>query len=150
MRWIACITNDSARSMLKISSIAVFSYRKKLEILRKIWVRWILNYLMIGLRNFACVKILFVWMMCSKKYFQSEWNRLFFRALPDKAMCLKGESCSGEKISIERITVMLYVHMEGDFETPLVNRHSLRLWCFKNIIVNDLGKTWMTQKLMKE
>lgn len=90
-----------------------------------------------------------------KNIFNLDETGLFFRALPNKTMCLKGENCSGGKISKERITVMLCVNMEGDFETPLVK--ALKPRCFKNIIVNDLGvtwkanrKAWMTQELMKE
>ncbi|CAI6373801.1 unnamed protein product [Macrosiphum euphorbiae] len=92
-----------------------------------------------------------------KNIFNLDETGLFFRALPNKTMCLKGENCSGGKISKERITVMLCVNMEDDFETPLVIGKALKPRCFKNIIVNDLGvtwkanrKAWMTQELMKE
>ncbi|CAI6361843.1 unnamed protein product [Macrosiphum euphorbiae] len=92
-----------------------------------------------------------------KNIFNLDETGLFFRALPNKTMCIKGENCSGGKISKERITVMLCVNMEGDFETPLVIEKALKPRCFKNIIVNDLGvtwkanrKAWMTQELMKE
>lgn len=57
----------------------------------------------------------------------------------------------------ERITVMLCVNVDDDFEIHLVIGKSLKPPCFKNIIVNDLGitrkanrMTWMTRELMKE
>ncbi|XP_008178777.1 tigger transposable element-derived protein 6-like [Acyrthosiphon pisum] len=76
-----------------------------------------------------------------KIFFNLDETGLFFHALPNKTMCLKGENCSGGKISKERVTVMLCVNMAGDFERPLVIGKALKPRCFKNII-NDLGVTW--------
>jgi len=40
-----------------------------------------------------------------KNIFNLDETGLFFRALPNRTMCLKSENCSGGKISKERITV---------------------------------------------
>jgi hypothetical protein len=45
---------------------------------------------------------------------------LFFRALPDNTLSVKGEDCKGGKKSKERITLSLCVNMEGDFKKPVV------------------------------
>ena len=45
---------------------------------------------------------------------------LFFRALPTKSLCLKGEKCSGGKLCKERLTVFLCGFMSGEVEKLLV------------------------------
>lgn len=87
------------------------------------------------------------------------WNLdetgLFFKALPDKTMCLRGEKCSGGKLAKERLTLMLCVNAVGDFEEPLIIGKSARPRCFKNLDLNSLAitwknntKAWMTQNIM--
>lgn len=87
------------------------------------------------------------------------WNLdetgLFFRALPDKTMCLRGEKCSGGKLAKERLTLMLCVNSVGDFEEPLIIGKAARPRCFKNVDMNSLQvtwrhntKAWMTQDIM--
>jgi len=61
--------------------------------------------------------ILLYYRLIRKNIFNLDETCLFFHALPDKTMCLIAENCSGGNISKERITVMLCVNMEGDFET---------------------------------
>jgi hypothetical protein len=81
---------------------------------------------------------------------------LFFRALPDKTLSVKGEDCKGGKKSKERITLSLCVNMEGDFEKPVVIGRAAKPRCFKNLKTENLPvtwyhnqKAWMTQKLFK-
>ena len=45
---------------------------------------------------------------------------LFFRALPNKSLCLKGKKCSGGKLSKERLTVFLCGFISSEMEKPLV------------------------------
>lgn len=72
-------------------------------------------------------------------------------------MCLKGESCSGGKMAKDRLTIMLCVNLDGEFETPLIIGKSARPRCFKRMNINDLKvdwnsnkKAWMTQDIMTE
>lgn len=91
----------------------------------------------------------------SKNIYNLDETGLFFRALPDKTMSLRGENCSGGKLSKERLTVMLCVNSIGDFEEPMIIGKAARPRCFKNIDVSSLGivwknnqKSWMTQEIM--
>ena len=45
---------------------------------------------------------------------------LFYRALPDRKLAIKGQECTGGKKAKERITLALCVSMTGEFERPLV------------------------------
>jgi len=71
---------------------------------------------------------------------------LFYRILPNKTLALKGETCSSGKQSKERLTVLLCVNMLGDFETPFIIGKSKKPRCFKNVNVNQLGVTWVSNK----
>lgn len=80
---------------------------------------------------------------------------LFFRALPNKSLCLKGEKCSGGKLCKERLTVFLCGFMSGEMEKPLVIGKAAR--CFKNMDLQKLPvewrsnrKSWMTSQIMEE
>lgn len=82
---------------------------------------------------------------------------LFFRAIPTKSLRLKGEKCSGGKLSKERLTVMHCVFADGSFETPLVIGKANNPRCFKSIDKNLLPvtwkfnrKAWMTGSIMEE
>lgn len=39
--------------------------------------------------------------------FNADETGLLFRALPDKTLCLKNETCSGGKVAKERLTILL-------------------------------------------
>jgi len=52
--------------------------------------------------------------------FNADETGLFFRVLPNKTMAFKNETCSGGKVSKERLTVLLCCNMIGEFERPLV------------------------------
>lgn len=92
-----------------------------------------------------------------KNIFNADETGLFYRVLPDKTLCFKGEKCSGGKISKERLTVLLCCNMLGEFETPLVIGKAKKPRCFKNIDVRKLGvswnsnkKAWMTTDIMSD
>ena len=71
---------------------------------------------------------------------------LFFRALPEKSLAVKGSDCSGGKKSKERITVSLCVNSLGEFEKPLVIGHALKPRCFRNINPQNLPVVWTANK----
>ena len=82
---------------------------------------------------------------------------LFYRALPEKSLREKGDSCSGGKKSKDRITASLCVNAVGDFEKTFVIGHSENPRCFKNISACNLPviykankKAWMTSALFEE
>lgn len=82
---------------------------------------------------------------------------LFFRALPDKSLTVRGTDCAGGKKSKDRLTVAVCVNAVGEFETPLVIGHAQKPRCFKNLDINRLPvkwvankKAWMTGFLFKE
>jgi hypothetical protein len=65
--------------------------------------------------------------------FNTDETGLFYRALPEKMFAYKEESCSGEKIVKELLTVLLCVSMSGEKLKPLVIRKSLKPRRFKGI-----------------
>ena len=82
---------------------------------------------------------------------------LFFRALPDRSLVVKGSDCAGGKKSKERLTVALCVSTSGEIEKPLVIGKSLKPRCFKNVDTKNLPvswtanrKAWMTGNIFQE
>ncbi|GBM59511.1 Tigger transposable element-derived protein 4 [Araneus ventricosus] len=71
--------------------------------------------------------------------FNADETDLFYRVLPEKTSCLEGEKCSGEKISIERLTLLLCCNMLEDFEIPVVIGKAKKPRCSKNIDVRKLS-----------
>ncbi|GBM26480.1 Tigger transposable element-derived protein 4, partial [Araneus ventricosus] len=89
--------------------------------------------------------------------FNTNETDLFYRVLPDKTLFLKGEKCSGGKISNERLTLLLCCNMLGDFEIPVVIGKAKKPRCFKNIDVRKLSvsyksnkKAWITIEIMRD
>ena len=58
---------------------------------------------------------------------------LFFHALPNKSLCLKGEKCSGGKLCKEGLTVFIYGFMSGEMEKTLVIGKTAKPRCFRNL-----------------
>ena len=71
---------------------------------------------------------------------------LFFHALPDKSLVVKGSNCAGGKKSKKRLTVSLCVNAIGEFETPLVIGKYLKPRCFKNIDPKNLPVPWTANR----
>ena len=71
---------------------------------------------------------------------------LFFHALPNKSLCLKGEKCSGGKLCKERLTVFLYGFMSGEMEKPLVIDKAAKPRCFRNLDIRKLPVKWRSNK----
>lgn len=89
--------------------------------------------------------------------FNCDETGLFYRALPDKTMTLKGETCAGGKISKERLTVLLCVNMIGEFLPPLIIGKAKKPRCFRGVRTNEIGtdwrynsKAWMTREIFTQ
>jgi hypothetical protein len=66
--------------------------------------------------------------------YNADETGLFFRCLPAKTLALKGEACSGEKKSKERLSVLLGANADGSDKLPvLVIGKSKNPRCFKNV-----------------
>lgn len=78
---------------------------------------------------------------------------LFFKMLPDKTFKFKGETCSGGKMSKERLTVLVCANMTGTSKKKLfVIGKSKTPRCFKNVkslpVIYEANKrAWMTSEL---
>jgi hypothetical protein len=55
-----------------------------------------------------------------RNVFNADETDVFFRLLPDKTFCFKGNSCHGGKQSKERITAMVCANMNGTEKIPLM------------------------------
>ena len=71
---------------------------------------------------------------------------VFYRALPERSLAVKGSSTSGGKKSKERLTLSLCVNVNGDFERALVIGHAARPRCFKHVNLESLRVTWRSNK----
>ncbi|KRY40677.1 Tigger transposable element-derived protein 6 [Trichinella spiralis] len=66
--------------------------------------------------------------------FNADEMGLFYRILPDKTLTFKGENCSGDKLSKERLTVLLCCNESGtEMLKPLVTNKAKNPRCFKNV-----------------
>jgi len=66
--------------------------------------------------------------------FNTDETGIFYRMLPDKTMCFKGNSCHGGKQSKERVTAMVCANMDRSEKLPLLVIGKLeRPRCFKNV-----------------
>jgi hypothetical protein len=59
-------------------------------------------------------------------------------ALPTKSLAVKGEKCTGGKMSKERLTVLLCGSMVGQVGKPLVIGKEAKPRRFKNLKMNNL------------
>jgi hypothetical protein len=73
---------------------------------------------------------------------------LFFHALPNKSLCLKGEKCLGGKLCKEKLTVFLCGFMSGEMEKPLVIGKATKPRCFRNLDIWKLPSELRLNKLM--
>lgn len=87
--------------------------------------------------------------------FNADETGIFYRMLPDKTMCFKGDSCHGGKQSKEQITAMVCSNMDGSEKLPLlvIGKYE-RPRCFKNVKTLPVSyacnkKVWMTSSIFK-
>lgn len=96
-----------------------------------------------------------------KKYkpcdiYNADETGLFWKALPDRTLHIRGQKCSGGKCSKERLTVLVACNMDGSDKLPLfVIGKSKKPRCFKNVktlpLQYDANKTaWMTELIFTE
>ena len=75
---------------------------------------------------------------------------LFFNLFSDKTFTIKGEKCHGGKLSKVRLTVLLYINVDGTEKlTPFVFSKLKKLQYFENIkkLTTDYNSNqiaWMT------
>ncbi|KAK7586132.1 hypothetical protein V9T40_004008 [Parthenolecanium corni] len=87
--------------------------------------------------------------------FNGDEAGIFYRLTPDKTLRFKGETCSGGKLSQERLTVLVIANMSGTEKRPLlVIGKSKNSRCFKNfrhLLVNYVSndKAWMTSSVFE-
>ncbi|XP_025416874.1 tigger transposable element-derived protein 6-like [Sipha flava] len=89
--------------------------------------------------------------------FNADETGLFLKVLPNKTKAFKNETCSGGKVSKERLTVLLCCNMIGEFERPLVLGKAKRPRAFKKLDANKFPvdwcwnkKAWMTTQIMTD
>ncbi len=87
------------------------------------------------------------------------WNLdetgLFYRALPDRTLALKGADCRGGKLAKERITVLLACSSTGEKYKLLIIGKAANPRCFKGVNKEKLlayyssnRKSWMTGQIL--
>ncbi|CAG2205244.1 unnamed protein product [Mytilus edulis] len=78
--------------------------------------------------------------------FNCDETGLFYRALPDKTLGVKDQSCKGGKNRKERLTVMFACSSTGEKLKPLVIGKSYNPRCFKNVNKGNLPVTYYSNK----
>ena len=78
--------------------------------------------------------------------FNMDETGLFFRALPDRTLSIRGEDCHGGKRSKERLTVALCCSWTGEMLKPLVIGKSENPRCFRNLRKESLPVVWRNNK----
>ena len=88
--------------------------------------------------------------------FNADETGLFYRCLPSRTPATKGETCSGDKIPKERITLMVAAKMNGTEKLPLLAIGKFeRPRCMKNVkslpaVWKANRKAWMTSQIFEE
>ncbi|XP_040072206.2 tigger transposable element-derived protein 6-like [Ixodes scapularis] len=83
--------------------------------------------------------------------YNADESGLFYQMLPKRTLAQKGASCHGGKQSKQRVTMLLYVNMDGtDKRKVLIIGKSVNPRCFKGCRELDMqyeanGKAWMTR-----
>jgi len=90
----------------------------------------------------------------NKDIFNADETGLFYKCLPNKTLKYKGETCSGGKLSKERLSVLLCTSMEGEKRKPMIIGKSKKPRCFKNANTSEFNyesntKAWMISSLFK-
>lgn len=82
----------------------------------------------------------------ARDVYNADESGLYFRALPDKTLTLKGERCAGGKMSKERLTILFCANMVGEKEKLLVIGKAARPRALKNVPLANLPATWTSNK----
>ncbi|KAG0430848.1 hypothetical protein HPB47_022305 [Ixodes persulcatus] len=86
-----------------------------------------------------------------KDIYNADEAGLCYNMLPDRTLAMRGEPCSGRKVSKERVTVLFCANMGGSNKRCLfiIGKYK-RPRCFKKleclpVVYTANGKAWMTQ-----
>ena len=90
--------------------------------------------------------------------FNADETGLFYRALPTKSICVKGDGAKGGKKAKDRISVLLACSAEGEKLTPFVIGRNANPRCFKGLAssaclpvsYSSNKKAWMTAVLYQQ
>jgi hypothetical protein len=81
-----------------------------------------------------------------KNIFNADECGLFYKAMPDHSLVIKGDSCKAGKRSKERLTVLLCASITGEKLQPFVIGKSTNPRCFKNMAPHQLPVTWRSHR----
>ena len=73
--------------------------------------------------------------------FNMDETGLFYRAISDKTLTLKGQWCKDGKFANQRLTIALCANLCGEKEQPLVIHTAVHPRCFKNTNIS-LRVSW--------
>lgn len=84
--------------------------------------------------------------------FNADETGLFYKCTPENTLRLKGENCSGGKLSKDRVTVLLCASATGEKLEPLIIGKYAKPRCFKNQNLSKFdyksnNKAWMTSSI---
>lgn len=87
--------------------------------------------------------------------FNADETGLFYKCTPQNTLRLKGENCSGGKLSKERVTILLCASATGEKFEPLIIGKYAKPRCFKNQNLSYFDyksnkKAWMTSSLFSD
>lgn len=92
-----------------------------------------------------------------RNVYNGDETGLFFRVLPSKTLTVRGDKCTGGKLSKERLTLFICANMAGEIEKPIVIGKSACPRPFRHLDRNSLPvnwrsnkKAWMTSAIMEE
>ena len=91
-----------------------------------------------------------------KDIFNADETGLFYQCLPSRTLATKGETCSGDKIPKDRITLMVAANMNGTEKLPLLTIGRFeKPRCMKNVkslpaVWKANRKAWMTSQIFEE
>ena len=88
--------------------------------------------------------------------YNADETGLFHKCLPSRTLAFKGQTCSGGKLSKDRITLLVAANMDGSDKLPLLTKGKFeKPRCMKNIkslptSYKFNSKSWMTGKIFEE
>jgi hypothetical protein len=78
--------------------------------------------------------------------FNADETGLYYKALPDKTLAMRGDGAKGFKVHKDRITVLFACSAMGEKLTPLVIGKAANPRCLKNVRRERLGVTYVSNK----
>ena len=81
-----------------------------------------------------------------RNVYNGDETGLFFRVLLSKTLTVRGDKCTGGKLSKERLTLFICANMTGETEKPVVFGKSACPRPFRNLNRNFLPVNWRSNK----